>query len=195
MEQIAAYIAPAATMIAAMMTAANISARVTGWGFVVFTVGSVCWSVIGISSGQANLLWSNAFLTLVNLVGIWRWLGRQARYEDGGRHAMAESAGAPVPTLFCASRLVGTPVLDAGGETVATVVDAMLGCDRHQLVYLVASRGGVGGIGETLHALDPRDLTLGEGSVATRLSAAEVARLPELPPDRWPGRAPLPSAA
>jgi hypothetical protein len=85
---------------------------------------------------------------------------------------------------------VGTPVKDARGETVATVVDAMLGCDRHQLVYLVASRGGVGGIGETLHALDPRDLRLAEGSVTTRLSAEAVAALPELPPDRWPGRAP-----
>jgi len=57
-------------MIAAMMTAANLGARVTGWGFVVFTVGSLCWTAIALSSGQTNLLASNAFLTVVNPVGI-----------------------------------------------------------------------------------------------------------------------------
>jgi hypothetical protein len=194
MEDVPAYLAPAATTIAAMMTAANISARVTGWGFVVFTVGSVCWSIIGISTGQQNLLLSNAFLTVVNAVGIWRWLGRQARYDDGGRVAMERSAAvADGPTLFCASRLVGTAVVGRDGEQLATVVDAMLGCDRHQLVYLVASRGGIGGVGETLHALAPDQLDLAEGSVRTRLSGEEIDRLPQIAPDRWPER--LPHAA
>jgi hypothetical protein len=40
MNDIAAWIAPAATVIAAVMTAANLGARITDWGFVVFTVGS-----------------------------------------------------------------------------------------------------------------------------------------------------------
>lgn len=62
----------AATMIAAMMTAANLGARIIGWGFVVFTIGSVGWSLVGLSSGQNNLVATNTFLTLVNGVGIWR---------------------------------------------------------------------------------------------------------------------------
>jgi DNA-binding transcriptional LysR family regulator len=66
--EIAAWVAPAATMIAALMTAANLGARLTGWGFVVFTLGSICWSWVGYSSGQSNLLASNSFLTLINLV-------------------------------------------------------------------------------------------------------------------------------
>lgn len=70
LEDIAGWIAPIATMIAAMMTAANLGARVTGWGFVVFTVGSIAWSLVGISTGQTNLLATNAFLTIVNLVGV-----------------------------------------------------------------------------------------------------------------------------
>lgn len=35
---LAGWAAPAATMIAAMMTAFNFGARITGWGFVAFTV-------------------------------------------------------------------------------------------------------------------------------------------------------------
>jgi Na+/phosphate symporter len=72
LEDIAGWVAPAATMIAAVMTAANLGARVTGWGFVVFVIGSISWSIVGISSGQSNLLWTNGFLTLVNAMGVWR---------------------------------------------------------------------------------------------------------------------------
>lgn len=72
MGDIAGWVAPVATMIAAIMTAANLGARVTGWGFVVFVIGSVSWSIVGISSGQNNLLWTNGFLTLVNVIGVWR---------------------------------------------------------------------------------------------------------------------------
>ena len=54
LETLATWLAPAATMVAAMMTAANPGARVTGWGFVVFTVGSICWSFIGISTKTAR---------------------------------------------------------------------------------------------------------------------------------------------
>src|SRR6202007_1871385 len=91
MIETAGWLAPAATMIAAMMTAANLGARVTGWGFVVFTVGSIGWCAIALSTGQQNLLWTNGFLTLVNGVGIWRWLGRKARYEAGGKSAEVRS--------------------------------------------------------------------------------------------------------
>ena len=76
MEEAAGWIAPIATMIAAMMTAANLGVRLTGWGFVVFTFGSIAWTTVGLTSGQTNLVASNGFLTIVNLVGIWRWLGQ-----------------------------------------------------------------------------------------------------------------------
>src|SRR4051812_34927976 len=82
MEDFSSWIAPIATAIAACMTASNLGSRVTGWGFVVFTVGSVAWTSYGAATGQSNLVWQNLFLTAVNLVGIWRWLGRQARLDD-----------------------------------------------------------------------------------------------------------------
>ena len=97
-------------MIAAMMTAANLGARVTGWGFVVFTAGSIAWSIVGISSGQTNLVATNGFLTLVNLVGVWRWLGRQRAYEDGGKSATQASRRSAYPTLFTATGVAGLPV-------------------------------------------------------------------------------------
>jgi hypothetical protein len=97
LENIAGWVAPAATMIAAMMTAMNLGARVTGWGFVVFTLGSICWTIVGLTSGQTNLIAANVFLTLVNLLGIWRWLGRQSAYEDGAKAATDASRAAPTP--------------------------------------------------------------------------------------------------
>ena len=43
-------------------------------------------------------------------------------------------------------------------------------CDGAQLAYLVVSEGGVGGVGERLHALDPRQLRFGTDGVASDLT-------------------------
>ncbi len=100
MAEIAGWIAPAATMIAAMMTAANLGARVTGWGFVVFSFGSVAWTTVGLTSGQTNLVLSNAFLTIVNLVGIWRWLGRQASLTKAAARRPMPARGMRCPPFM-----------------------------------------------------------------------------------------------
>ena len=92
METAANWIAPIATTIAAVMVAANLGTRITGWGFVVFGVGSVAWIVIGALTDQPNLLWQNVFLLVVNVVGVWRWLGIRARYEAGAGAATETSA-------------------------------------------------------------------------------------------------------
>ena len=41
MESIATWVAPIATTIAALMTASNLGSRITGYGFIVFTIGSL----------------------------------------------------------------------------------------------------------------------------------------------------------
>jgi hypothetical protein len=186
MEQAASWIAPIATMIAAMMTAANLGARVTGWGFVIFTIGSIAWSIVGIATGQQNLLLANGFLTLVNLVGIWRWLGRQARYQDGGETATARSAVARVPTLYPAGSLAGAKLTGSDGETIGIVVEAMLRCEDAALAYVVVSEGGVGGVGEHLHALSSDELDFSESGVACRLTVEELERRPVLEHGAWP---------
>lgn len=190
MNSIIGFIAPAATMIAAMMTAANVSVRVTGWGFVIFTIGSVCWSILGVSSGQTGLLVSNVFLTAVNAIGIYRWLGRQAKFVDGSMRATRVSKHKAGPTLVAAGSLLNASVHDVSGQAIGTVVDAMLSSEDNSLVYLVVSCGGLGGLGETLHALDPRNFTVEPGRVQTNLTRDAFDRMPEVPADRWPSRLP-----
>lgn len=185
MEDIAGWIAPIATTVAALMTAANLGSRVTGWGFVIFTIGSVAWSAVAIATGQTNLLLTNGFLTLVNAVGIWRWLGRQAKHEDGSEAARARSANATVPTLFGIGSLVGGTLTGRDGTTIGTVIDGMMRCDGAGLAYVVVGEGGVGGVGERLHALHPARLRFGNG-VACDLDAGELAGLPVLAQDNWP---------
>ena len=92
MEQIANWVAPVATTLAAIMVAANLGAKITGVGFIVFSVGAVAWMVIGLVTGQANLVWQNAILLAVNLLGVWRWLGLRARYDKGAAAATRATA-------------------------------------------------------------------------------------------------------
>lgn len=186
MEELAGWIAPAATMIAAMMTAANLGARITGWGFAVFTIGSASWCVVAITTDQPNLLWTNAFLLLVNGIGIWRWLGRQARYEDGGANATRRSSRARAPTLFALGALTGAKVTTNEGEQLGVVVEAMMRCRGGDLAYVVISEGGVGGVGERLHAVHPRDLSFSTDGVVCALSARQLRALPELTDEKWP---------
>lgn len=189
-QDIAGWVAPAATMIAAMITAANLGARITGWGFVVFVVGSVGWSIVGFSTGQSNLLWTNGFLTLVNGVGIWRWLGRQAKYDDGGAAAARRSAAARVPTLFSAGALIGTKVVGKDAVQIGTVVDTMARCDTAALAYVVVAEGGIVGVGERLHALDPKTLRFSPTAVHCDRTVDGLRELPVLAPDDWPAALP-----
>ena len=173
-------------MIAAMMTAANLGARVTGWGFVVFTVGSVCWSIIGLSTGQTNLVATNGFLTLVNVIGIWRWLGQQRAYEDGGKSAKQASRRSASPTLFTASGIAGMKVHDPDGRVVGSTVEALLECRTGAASYVVISTGGVGGIAEELRAVACDALHFESDHIVLRIPHAAFQSLPVLAPGDWP---------
>lgn len=186
MEDAAGWIAPIATMIAAMMTAANLGARVTGWGFVVFTVGSIAWSLVGFSSGQTNLLATNVFLTLVNLVGIWRWLGRQRAYEDGGKAATEASRRSAYPTLFTASGINGMPVAASDGAAIGHAVEALVTCETGSVSYVVIGSGGVGGIAETLRAVARQDIAFACDNLTLRHDRAWFEALPALEDGDWP---------
>lgn len=188
MEEISSWAAPIATAIAACMTAANLGSRVTGWGFVVFTIGSIGWTTYGIATGQPNLLWQNLFLTAVNILGVWRWLGRQARFDDGAATAARESADAPGPTLFPLSSLTSAPVQAASGEAVGSAVDAMARCRDGGIDYLVVSRGGLGGLGESLHAIPWKRITVHDATIVTDLDAEDFASSEALDPTHWPAR-------
>ena len=91
MEQAANWIAPVATTIAAIMVAAHLGSRLTGYGFIVFSIGSIGWMAVGWFNDQANLIWQNAILLVINMIGVWRWLGLRARYEKGAQVAAEQS--------------------------------------------------------------------------------------------------------
>ena len=185
------WIAPAATVIAAMMTAANAGARVTGWGFVVFATGSVAWSLTATYTHQSNLLLTNLFLTVINLIGVWRWLGRQARHEDGSNKAVRKSSQAGhAPTLFSTSAAVGANVIDASGEKLGVVIDLMLKRDQRGLAYVVIAQYGLGGVGETLRAVDPARIEFTGGLAHSKMSRKELDALPALQADDWPSALP-----
>ena len=192
MTDLAGWIASIATMIAAVMTASNLGTRVTGWGFAVFLVGSLCWSALGVMTEQPSLLWTNLFLTLVNVWGVWRWLGRRAKYDDGARAAAEASASRDAPSLFPLASLEGSPIAAPDGSVIAHVVDAMARCDDGRISYLIVGEGGVGGVGERLHALGWKELSVEEGVFVTRLSAEALRDRAAITPDRWPVRPPAP---
>lgn len=189
LETIAGWVAPVATMIAAMMTAANLGARVTGWGFVVFTVGSICWSIVGLTSGQNNLVASNAFLTVVNLVGIWRWLGRQSVYEDGGKSATHASRRSASPTLFTATGIAGKQVVDQAGEAVGKGVESLIECDTGSISYVVVASGGIGGIEEQLRAVPRGRIAFGCDELTLHMAKEEFEAIAPLEAGEWPARA------
>ncbi|MBW8295470.1 PRC-barrel domain-containing protein [Sphingopyxis sp.] len=182
-------------MIAAMMTAANLGARVTGWGFVVFTLGSICWSLVGLQSGQTNLVATNIFLTCVNLVGIWRWLGRQRGYEDGAKAAAQSSRHPGTPTLFSATGLAGMAVSDISGESLGRSVEAMIECRSGRLSYIVVATGGIAGVDEELRSVPIADIEChADGLMIFETKAAYECR-PTLARGEWPARVEAASSA
>lgn len=73
--------ASAATVVAAVLVAANWSPRVMVAGFSVFVGASVAWIVSGWIENQPSIYLQNVVLLLVNIFGIYRWLPRVAKAE------------------------------------------------------------------------------------------------------------------
>ena len=185
METSLSWVATITTIAAATITASNLGSRITGYGFILFTVGSIAWFSLGISTGQPALVWTNAALTFLNLFGIWRWLGRQAKVEEGAKAASKASETARGETLFPVSLLTRAKLKSNGGE-LATCVDAMAGCESGKIVYLMVSEGGVAGAGETLRRIPWDDIHAEGDQVATRLDRGQLMALEPVPKDQWP---------
>ena len=185
MEDILPWVATAATIIAASITASNLGSRITGYGFIVFTVGSIAWFGVGLMTDQPAILWTNVALTFLNLFGIWRWLGRQAKVEDGSLAAAQASHDTPGEALFPVSILTRGK-LNSGGTQLGTCVDAMAGCKTGRIAYVMVSEGGIAGAGETLRPLRWSDLRADREDVATSLDADAFRAIEAVPKDRWP---------
>lgn len=188
MDQTASWIATAATIIAACFTASNLGSRITGIGFIIFTLGSIAWFATGYLTDQPALMWTNVVMTLLNLFGVYRWLGRQAKLEEGASKAAEASAEAPGEDLFPASSLTASRLLGRDGEALGSTVDAMLSCDGGRLRYLVVAQGGLAGVGETFRRVDWHYAGVKDGAVKTDMSPDQFKHLPELQKDNWPGK-------
>lgn len=62
------------TVVAAALVAANLNARVTVIGFVIFIVACIAWMADDWVENKASLVIQNVILLLINVVGVWRWL-------------------------------------------------------------------------------------------------------------------------
>ena len=187
MAETISWIATVATIVAASMTAANLGSRITGYGFVVFTLGALCWIGVGAVTHQPALMWTNVVLTGLDLFGIWRWLGRQSRVEEGARNAAQASEATPGEALFPIS-LLSRAKVEGGGTEVGHCVDAMAGCASGRLSYVVVSQGGVAGVGETLRRLSWGQARVEGDKLVATISVDDFSRLEELSRDEWPGR-------
>jgi membrane protein implicated in regulation of membrane protease activity len=187
METFVSVVATVATIAAASITASNLGARITGYGFAVFTIGSISWFTLGLMTDQPALVWTNAVLTLLNLFGVWRWLGRQAKVEEGAQAAAAASEGTPGEALFPASLLTRAKVR-CGDSEVGTCVDAMTGCSSGQIAYVVISEGGVAGVGETLRRAPWKSAHVEGDEVILQVDAARFGELETVTRDKWPSR-------
>ena len=184
MADIIQWVATGATILAALVTASNLGARITGYGFGIFLIGSLAWIATALLTDQAALLWTNGVLTVLNIFGMWRWLGRQAKVEEGGATAAKASHSAPGEDLFPVSLLTHGELRHAGSGA-GHCVDAMAGSSSGAIRYVVFTDGGVAGVGETLRQADWDQLEAsGDGFVL----ACNPESLPTVERDRWPGR-------
>jgi hypothetical protein len=184
MADIIQWVATAATILAALVTASNLGARITGYGFGIFLIGSLAWIATAVATNQPALLWTNAVLTALNIFGMWRWLGRQAKVEEGAGAAAQASHDTPGENLFPVSLLTRGPVR-TGSAKAGSCVDAMAGASSGRLAYVVFTDGGVAGVGETLRRADWDKVRI-EGEIVT--VEGDAAAFPEVERDQWPGR-------
>jgi hypothetical protein len=64
----------------------------------------------------------------------------------------------------------------------------MAGCSSGRLQYIVASEGGVAGMGEVLRRVPWKEARVSEDKVVSNLNSADFSRLEEIQRDQWPAR-------
>ena len=85
--------------------------------------------------------------------------------------------------LFPISLLTKGPVHGRDGE-IGSCVDAMAGCSSGELRYIVASEGGIAGMGETLRRIPWADASVTDEKIS--IDANKLDRFEEIAKDQWP---------
>ena len=85
MQSLLEWSATLTGIFAAITVSLNLGARITGFGFIVFTVSSLCWVTVALLSRETPLAIQNGVLFIINCIGIYRYLivkpGGQERDE------------------------------------------------------------------------------------------------------------------
>lgn len=69
-------------VIAALMVSLDLGRRVTGYGFALFVLSSLCW-IAGAMMSSDEALWSqNIVLFGINVLGVYRYLVRKKPVND-----------------------------------------------------------------------------------------------------------------
>jgi hypothetical protein len=75
-------VAAVTTVLAAALVAANLNARITVAGFIIFIVASIAWMIDGWLESKASLVIQNVILLLINAIGVWRWFPKAEEETD-----------------------------------------------------------------------------------------------------------------
>lgn len=71
-------------IVAAILVAANLGAKITGWGFAIFIASSIAWISFALMSGQQPLALQNGVLLIVNIGGVYRYWVRLPQKRKAG---------------------------------------------------------------------------------------------------------------
>lgn len=88
------WVAAIGTILAAAMVAADYSRRVTGFGFVLFSIVACLWVYSGLTAPDGMpLAIQNGVLLFINLFGVWQFLiSRKKKREIDKAAEIAEQA-------------------------------------------------------------------------------------------------------
>lgn len=88
------WIGAIGAILAAALIAGDFGRRVTGWGFVLFSVVSVIWVVSGLTAKDGMpIAVQNGILLAINLYGVWQFLlSRKKKREIERAEEFAEEA-------------------------------------------------------------------------------------------------------
>lgn len=74
MQETLRWSASLLTILPGIVIAARVQPRWTGWAFVALTMGALTWIAVASMSRDYALLAQNIAVTIINCLGIYRWL-------------------------------------------------------------------------------------------------------------------------
>jgi sporulation protein YlmC with PRC-barrel domain len=105
-------------------------------------------------------------------------------------HDQALPTGRMDGTLVRASQIMGQEIRNPQGERLGRVYDVVLTEDLDAISYIAVSRGGILGIGQTLHAIPWDAVQVGFGGEAyvASISERDLQQTRGFPAGNWPAR-------